>query len=143
MNTPPLTLQQARDLLAEALAQARRAGLRPMAVAVLDAAAQPLALAREELAPALRLEIAWGKACAAVGMGANTRALVQRAAANPPFFAAIAALPGQRFVPQTGGVLLRDATGAVLGAIGASGASGDEDEEVCLAAIRAVGLHAG
>ncbi len=143
MNNPMLTLPQARDLLAEAFAQSRRDGLRPMAIAVLDAAAQPLLLAREELAPALRLDIAWGKAAAAVGMGTNTRALVQRAAANPPFFAAIAALPGLRFVPQTGGVLVRDAAGSVLGAIGASGASGDEDEAVCLAAIQAVGLCAG
>ena len=141
MNIPTLSLRQARDLLDAALARARHDKLRPMGIAVLDATGQPLALAREDLAPALRLEIAWGKAAAAVGMVSNTRALAQRAAAHPPFFAAIAALPGQRFIPYPGGVPVCDADGTVLGAIGASGASADEDEAVCLAAIEAIGLR--
>ncbi len=141
MNIPTLSLRQARDLLDAALARARHDKLRPMGIAVLDAAGQPLALAREDLAPALRLEIAWGKAAAAVAMVSSTRALAQRAAAHPPFFAAIAALPGQRFIPYPGGVPVCDADGAVLGAIGASGASADEDEAVCLAAIDAIDLR--
>lgn len=141
MNIPTLSLQQAQELLREALARARLDRLRPMGIAVLDAAGQPLALVREDLAPALRLEIAWGKAAAAVGMVSNTRALAQRAAAHPPFFAAIAALPGQRFIPYPGGVPVCDADGRVLGAIGASGASADEDEALCMAAIDAIGLR--
>lgn len=141
MNIPTLTSRQARELLDAALARARQDKLRPMGIAVLDAAGQPLVLAREDLAPALRLEIAWGKAAAAVGMVSNTRALAQRAATHPPFFAAIAALPGQRFIPYPGGVPVCNADGMVLGAIGASGASADEDEAVCLAAIDALGLR--
>ena len=46
-----------------------------MGVVVVDAAAQVVASAREDGASALRLDIALGKAGAAVGMGVNSRAL--------------------------------------------------------------------
>jgi uncharacterized protein GlcG (DUF336 family) len=40
-------------------------------------------------------------------------------------------------------VLIKDASGQVIGAAGASGGSGDEDELICIAGIEAVGLQAG
>jgi len=135
-----LTGTQARELIEAAFAAARRHGFKPMAVAVVDAAAQVLALAREDGASALRLDIALGKAGAAAGMGANTRVLAQRAKDMPAFFGAIAVASAQKFVPQTGAVLVIDGGGRVLGAAGASGGSGDEDEQIVIAAIAAVGL---
>ncbi len=62
-----LTLAQARTLIDGALAAARQHGFLPMGVVVVDAAAQVVAAAREDGASALRLEIATGKAAAAVG----------------------------------------------------------------------------
>jgi len=138
MNT--LRLAQARSLIDAALAVARGSGFRPMAVVVVDAAAQVLASAREDGASALRLDIALGKAAACVGMGANSRALTQRAKDLPAFFSAIAAVAQHKFVPQTGAVLITAADGAVIGAAGASGGTGDEDEEIVIAGIAAVGL---
>ena len=43
---------------------------------------------------------------------------------------------------RIGGVLIRDASGAILGAAGASGGTGEEDEACCVAGIEAAGLTA-
>jgi uncharacterized protein GlcG (DUF336 family) len=110
---------------------------------VVDAAAQVVASAREDGASALRLVIALGKAAAAVGMGVNSRALAERAKQVPVFLGAVASVAQQKFIPQTGAVLIIDATGAVIGAAGASGGTGDEDELICIAGIQAVGLKHG
>ena len=74
-----LSLQHALTLIDAALAEARRQQYRPMGVVVVDAAGQVRASAREDGATALRLDIALGKAAAAVGMGASSRVLTQRA----------------------------------------------------------------
>jgi len=76
-------------------------------------------------------------------MGAASRVLTQRAKDLPAFFNAIAASAQGKFIPQTGAVLIKDASGQVIGAAGASGGSGDEDELICIAGIEAVGLQAG
>ncbi len=135
-----LTLTQARSLIDAALAAARQAGFKPMGVVVVDAAAQVVACAREDGASALRLDIALGKSAAAVGMGVNSRVLTQRAKDLPAFFGAVAATAQQKFIPQTGAVLITDAAGSVLGAAGASGGTGDEDEQIVIAGIAAAGL---
>ena len=135
-----LSLAQARRLIDAALAAARQHGYKPMGVVVLDGAAQVVASAREDGASALRLDIALGKAAAAVGMGVNSRVLTQRAKDLPAFFGAVAATAQQAFIPQTGAVLIVDAQGVVLGAAGASGGTGDEDEQIVIAGIAAAGL---
>lgn len=134
-----LTCTQARTLIDAAFAEARRQGYKPMGVVVVDAAAQVVASAREDGATALRLDIALGKAAAAVGMGSNSRALTQRAKDLPAFFGAVAAVAQQKFIPQTGAVLIV-ADGKVVGAAGASGGTGDEDEQIVIAGIAAAGL---
>ena len=135
-----LTLTQARTLIDSALAAARQHGFRPMGVVVVDAAAQVVASAREDGATALRLDIALGKAAAAVGMGINSRALAQRAKDLPAFFNAVSVASQQKFIAQTGAVLITDASGTVVGAAGASGGTGDEDEQIVIAGIAAAGL---
>ena len=109
-------------------------------VVVVDAAAQAVASAREDGASALRLDIAHGKAGAAIGMGANSRALAARAKDMPAFFGTIATNAQHPFIPQTGAVLITDTSGAVIGAAGASGGTGDEDEQIVIAGILAAGL---
>jgi uncharacterized protein GlcG (DUF336 family) len=135
-----LTLAQARTLIDGALAAARQHGFKPMGVVVVDSAAQALAFAREDGASALRLDIAHGKAGAAIGMGVNSRVLAARAKDLPVFFGTIATNAQHKFVPPTGAVLITDAAGAVIGAAGASGGTGDEDEQIVIAGILAAGL---
>lgn len=138
-----LTLAQANTLLSAALAAAREAGHRPMAVVVLDEAGHLKAAQREDGASMFRVDIATGKAWAAVGMGASSRVLAERAQGNPAFFHTLAATAQGRFLPQTGAVLIKTADGQVLGAVGASGGTGDEDEAICIAGVRAAGLVVG
>lgn len=136
-----LTLAQALTLLNGAFASAREHQFRPMGVVIVDAAGQVVASAREPGASALRLDIALGKAAASIGMGANSRVLAGRAKDMPVFFSAIASTAQQKFIPQTGAVLLKDAAGAIIGAVGASGGTGDEDEQICIAGATVAGLQ--
>jgi uncharacterized protein GlcG (DUF336 family) len=138
-----LTLAQANQILAAAVAKARESGYKPMGIVVLDDAGHLKAFAREDGASMFRFEIAQGKAWGAVGMGASSRVLGQRAKDNPNFFVTLAATAGGKFLPQTGAVLIKDAAGKVIGAAGASGGTGDEDELICIAGIESAGLVAG
>jgi uncharacterized protein GlcG (DUF336 family) len=138
-----LTLAQANKIIEAALAEARKLKIKPLAVVVLDDAGHVKALQREDEASMFRVDVATGKAWAAVGMGASSRTLLQRAKDNPQFFGALAATARGKFLTQTGAVLIQDAAGKILGAAGASGGTGDEDEAVCIAGVKAAGLVAG
>lgn len=135
-----LTSQQALTIIDAAFSAARQSNFRPMGVVVIDTSAQIIASAREDGASPLRLDIALGKAGAAVGMNVNSRELVQRAADMPAFFAAIPAVAQQKFIPQTGAILILDDQGVAIGAAGASGGTGDEDERIVMAGIAAAKL---
>lgn len=135
-----LTLTQANQIVSAALAAAREMGIPPVTVVVLDAAGHLKAMQREDGASMFRFDVARGKAWGAVGMGAASRVLAERARDNPNFFVALAATGEGRFLPQPGAVLIRDAHGALIGAAGASGGTGDEDEAICAAGVKAAGL---
>ena len=135
-----LTLAQAQAIITAALARSKAEGFKPMGIAVLDAAGHLKAFAREDGASMFRFEVAQAKAWGAVGMGASSRQLAQRAKDNPNFFVSLSATSGGKFLPQPGAVLILSAQGHVLGAVGASGGTGDEDELICAAGVEAVGL---
>jgi uncharacterized protein GlcG (DUF336 family) len=84
-----------------------------------------------------------GKAWGALGMGLGSRAFAKRIAEQPhapSFFNALAAMSEGRVVPVPGGVLIRDASRAVIGAVGITGDTSDKDEACALAGISAAGL---
>jgi uncharacterized protein GlcG (DUF336 family) len=138
-----LTLAQANIIIAAALAQSKASGYKPMGIAVLDAAGNLKAFASEDGASMFRFDIARAKAWGAVGMGASSRVLGQRAKDNPNFFVSLSATSGGKFLPQTGAVVIQDASGQIIGAVGASGGTGDEDEAICIAGVKAAGLGHG
>jgi uncharacterized protein GlcG (DUF336 family) len=137
-----LNLKQANAIIEAALVKAREMKIKPLAVVVLDDSGNVKAAQREDGASMFRFDVAQGKAWAAVAMGASSRALAKRAKDNPNFFITLAATAGGKFLPQTGGVLIRDASGQILGAAGASGGTGEEDEAVCAYGIERAGLVA-
>lgn len=139
----PLTLEQANRIISAALQRSTEAGYKPMAVAVLDEGGHLKSVQRQDGASMFRIDIASGKAWASVAMGAASRVLTQRAKDLPAFFGALASTGQGKFIPQTGAVLIKDGTGAVIGAVGASGGTGDEDEEICIAGVKAAGLEPG
>lgn len=138
-----LTLDQANTIITAALAKSKAAGFKPMAIAVLDAAGNLKAFASEDGASMFRFDVARAKAWGAVGMGASSRTLAERAKDNPNFFVSLAATAQGKFLPQTGAVVVKNAAGQVIGAVGASGGTGDEDELICIAGVQAVGLQHG
>ena len=138
--TQKLSLSQAQDIIASAIAERKAQQFPPMGFAVLDDAGDLIAYAREDGASMFRFDIARAKAWGAVGMGVSSRTLGERAKDNPNFFVSLSATSNGRFLPQTGAVLVKDKDGQILGAIGASGGTGDKDEAVCVVGVTAVGL---
>jgi uncharacterized protein GlcG (DUF336 family) len=135
-----VTLSQAEKIVDAVLAQARKDGLAPTTVAVLDRGGHLVALKREDSSGILRVEIATGKAWGALGMGFGSRELANRAAKNPSFIVALTAASQGRVVPNPGGVLILDAASQIIGAVGISGDTADADEKCAVAAITSVGL---
>jgi uncharacterized protein GlcG (DUF336 family) len=84
-----LTLAQANIIVTAALAHSKAAGYKPMGIAVLDASGNLKAFASEDGASMFRFDIARAKAWGAVGMGASSRVLMQRAKDNPNFFVSL------------------------------------------------------
>ena len=139
---PALTLQQANRIIESAFNKARDMKVKPLGVVVLDASGHIISAQREDGASMFRLDVAKGKAWAAVAMGASSRALFKRAKDNPNFFVALAATAEGKFLPQTGAALIRDRDGTILGAAGASGGTGEEDEACCVYGIEQAELTA-
>jgi uncharacterized protein GlcG (DUF336 family) len=137
-----LTLEAAATILDKALEKGRELGLKPLTVAVLDAGGQLKALKREDGSSLLRPEIASGKAWGALGMGFGGREFARRAAQNPAFVQALSVASGSRIVPVPGGVLIRDTSGSVIGAVGVSGDTSENDEACAVYGIEYAGLVA-
>jgi uncharacterized protein GlcG (DUF336 family) len=137
-----ITLEQARTIIASALAKASDAGLKPMGVVVLDAGGHTTAFERQDGASAMRFKLAHGKAYGAIAMGLGSRALYERAQKQPYFIDAMNALADGALVPVPGGVLIRDGEGTLVGAVGVTGDNSDNDEMCAIAGIEAAGLVA-
>ncbi len=137
-----LTLSQASTIVDTALQRAREIKQMPQTVVVLDRGGHVVCAKREDGSGIIRFEIALGKAYGALGMGWGSRTMMERAAQNPNFLAAIVGASGGRLVPNPGGVLIRDAGGGIIGAVGISGDTGDNDEIIAVAGIEAAGLKA-
>lgn len=135
-----VTLAQATAIAITALARGRDAGLAPLTVAVLDAGGHLVVLQREDGSGILRPEIAIGKAWGALGMGTSSRTLRDRMADRQNFVSAVSAASNGRFVPVPGGVLIRDDSGNVIGAVGISGDASDKDEYCAIEGVKATGL---
>ena len=139
---PRLTLAQASTIVDAGLAKGRALGLKPLAIAVFDDASVLRALKMEDGGTLMRPKIAEAKAYTAVAMGMATRALMDRAKNTPVFMTALGQLADGKIVTVPGGVVIRDAQGAMLGSVGVSGDTSDQDEVCAVAGIEAAGLKA-
>ena len=137
-----ISLADARAIIDRGLAHARSNGYPPMTISVLDAGANLVAFVREDNSSLLRERISRAKAHGALNMGVGSRALAGRAEAHPQFVAALMALAEGNLVPVPGGVLARNASGQIVGAVGVSGHVPDADEACAIRGIEAAGLRA-
>lgn len=135
-----MKLRQAKTIISKTLAKAKEMGLKPLSVVILDAGGNVKAFEREDGASNLRFNVAHGKAYAALGWGATSRQIMERAEQQPHFIAALGQAFGGHLIPSPGGVLVYDKRGNLIGAVGATGDTGDNDETAVLAGIEGAGL---
>lgn len=137
-----LTLAKAQAIVADALSHARAQRLNPLAVAVLDVRGELKAFAAEDGTSLRRNGIAIGKAHGALTLGMGSRSIFKRAQEQPYFVAAVTHVAGGSLIPVPGGVLVKGAGSALLGAVGISGDTSDNDEAAAIAGIQAAGFSA-
>lgn len=137
-----LTLAKANAIIAAAFAKAQDAKTKPLSVAVLDAGGHLIAFQKQDGSSMLRFEIASGKAYGALAVGMGSRWLDTTAKERPHFMEGLNAVSGGRIVPVPGGVLIRTASGALLGAVGITGDTSDNDELAAISGIEAAGFAA-
>jgi uncharacterized protein GlcG (DUF336 family) len=137
-----ISLAHARVIVDAALEYAHGNSFPPMTIAVLDAAGQLVAFAREDGSSLLRERIARGKAHGALNLGVGSRSLAAVAVARPAFVDSLIALADGNLVPGPGGVLVHDEHDRLIGAVGVSGHLPDDDEASAIHGITAAGLRA-
>src|SRR5690606_24285530 len=93
---PTITLDEAQQVVAKAIARAQEMGI-AIAVVVVDDAGGSVALSRMDGSPVMAVAMATGKAYTAVGMGAPTEVWENLSKDNPSFGGAITSIDG--FVP--------------------------------------------
>jgi uncharacterized protein GlcG (DUF336 family) len=138
-----IKLEAANRIIAAALGVARELKLQPITICVLDRGGHLVSAQREDESSILRFEIAFGKAWASLGVGHSSRFLQDTLAKQRPrFLDAMAAASNGRFIPVAGGVLIREQSGTLIGAVGVTGDSADNDEKIAVAAVERCGFKA-
>jgi uncharacterized protein GlcG (DUF336 family) len=135
-----LTLSAANCIADKALEKGRELSFRPLTVVVLDAGGQIKVVKREDGSSLLRPEIATGKAWGTLGMGFGGREIARRAVKQAGFYSALSDMSGGRMVPVPGGVLIKSASGDIIGAVGISGDTSENDEICAVHGIRSADL---
>lgn len=135
-----LTLDKANQIIAAALAKGAELKLKPLGVSVLDAGGHLVAFQRQDGASFLRPEMSAGKAYGALAIGMGGRRVEAFAKERPHLMAGVSDVAGGRVLPVVGGVLIRDSSGIVIGAVGISGDTSDNDEAAAIAGIEAAGF---
>jgi uncharacterized protein GlcG (DUF336 family) len=137
-----LTLEKAQAIISAGLKHAHEAKMKPLGFVVLDARSAVVASAVEDNSVLRRFDIAHGKAHGCLGMGIGGRSVEKRVLERPHFGAALAHVFDGDFIPVPGGVLIKSASGAIIGAVGVSGDTSDNDEAAGVAGIKAAGFVA-
>ena len=132
-----LTLDQAERIAKASIAFAREKGLNRMGIAVIDSGGNMTLGLREDGAGLAAIEIATGKARAALTFGCTSKQIADALSGNPLAGPSVLSVLGGRIVLLGGAVLLKDADGMTLGAIGAAGGAPDDDETVAAAGAAA------
>ncbi|MDU8944889.1 GlcG/HbpS family heme-binding protein [Ovoidimarina sediminis] len=135
-----ISLTRARKIIRQTLQKGREMELKPLSVVVLDSGGHVKAFEREDGASPGRFQIAHGKAYGAIMLGMAGTAQMARAEQQAYFMGAINGLYGGQVVPVPGGVLIRDARGAVVGALGVTGDTSDNDAAAAAHGIESAGL---
>lgn len=135
-----ITLAQAEAIIDAILKRATELGCRPMSVVVVEPGAVVKVFKKQDDSAMMRFEMAYGKAYAALALGRSSSLVRIRAEQRPMFMDYLLKASEGKIFPEGGGMLIRDATGAVVGAVGVTGDTQEMDEELAAFGIRAAGL---
>ena len=137
-----LTLDQANAIAMGAVTAARRENVGGISVVVTDAGGHIRTAMRMESAGNFGIDIAVAKATTALGLGRSSAEIGKIFASNAASVAGLVGATGGRFLPIGGAVLIRDASGTVLGAAALAGSLPENDERFAKEAVLAAGLQA-
>lgn len=135
-----ISLAQANRIIEAILARGRELGCRPLSVIVVEPGAKVKAFQKEDDSAMMRFEMAFGKAYAALALGRSSSLVRVRAEERPLFMQYLIRASGDQIFPEGGGMLIRDQSGEVIGAVGVTGDTQERDEELAAYGIRAAGL---
>jgi glc operon protein GlcG len=127
-----MNIELASKLVAAAMAKAKADFGRPICVAVSDRFGFLVAFAAMDGAPVRSIQIAQGKAYSAARMGVDTHVFLERLHRDN--------IPAGYFCDEKltglpGGSVIKDAGGALIGAVGISGLASAEDMAIAKALV--------
>ena len=134
-----VTLAQAEQIIDAIFKRGAELNLRPLSVIVVEPGCKVKAFKKED-GSLIRFEMAFGKAYAALAMGRSSSLVRVRANEKPIFMRYLLSATEEQIFPEGGGMQIRNAEGAVIGAVGVTGDTEDQDEELAAHGIRAAGL---
>ena len=119
----------------------KRNNFAPITVNVVDSSGERIVLKRMDgCAKKAIPDFSYAKAFTCIGMKCSSRTFRDKYTSdnNPAKFCqmqSMVSITGGKMAPFPGGVLMKDPSGQIVGAVGVSGASGDEDEYCALRGI--------
>ena len=135
-----ITLSQAEKIIDAIIARARELKCRPLSVVIVEPGAIVKAFKKEDGSAMLRFEMAMGKAYASLALGRSSSLVRVRAEQRPLFMDFLFKASEDKIFAEGGGMLIRAADGAVLGAVGVTGDTQEQDEALAAHGIRAASL---
>ena len=135
-----ITLLQADKIIDAIIARARELNCRPISVVVVEPGAVVKAFKKEDGSAMLRFEMAMGKAYAALALGRSSSLVRVRTEQRPLFMDFLFKASEDKIFAEGGGLLIRAADGALLGAVGVTGDTQEQDDALAAHGIRAAGL---
>src|SRR5579872_5224131 len=91
---------------------------RPLSVIVVEPGCKVKAFKKEDGSSMIRFEMAYGKAYAALALGRSSKLVHRRAEERPIFMRYLMSATDEQIFAEGGGMLIRDASGEVIGAVG-------------------------
>ena len=135
-----INLAQANRIIESIFARGRELGCRPLSVIIVEPGAKVKAFQKEDDSSMMRFEMAFGKAYAALALGRSSSLVRMRMEERPLFMQYLIRASDDQIFPEGGGMLIRNQTGDLLGAVGVTGDTQERDEELAAHGIHAVGL---
>ena len=134
-----IKLEKALSIANDCISIAREQNAKPIAVVVLDKHGNTIVSLKEDDASFFRVEVAKGKAWGCVAMGESSRGLAEKAKSNPAFVNGLTVTSKGRILPNPGAVPIKE-NNNIIGSVGISGDKGENDEKICIEAVKKNGL---